>query len=53
VWFHRPVRVDGWVLLDRVPHSVAGGRGWYTGSVHARGGVLGASLAQETLYRRR
>ncbi|GAB2964086.1 thioesterase family protein [Amycolatopsis acidiphila] len=53
VWFHRPVRVDDWVLLDLVPHNVAGGRGWYTGSIHARGGVLGASLAQETLYRRR
>jgi acyl-CoA thioesterase-2 len=51
VWFHRPLRMDDWVLLDLVPHSVAGGRGWYTGTAHSRDGVLGSSLAQETLYR--
>jgi acyl-CoA thioesterase-2 len=51
VWFHRPVRLDEWVLLHLVPHSVAHGRGWYTGSVLTRGGVLGASLAQESLFR--
>ncbi len=27
VWFHRPIRMDDWVLLDLVPHSVAGGAG--------------------------
>jgi len=52
VWFHRPIRLDDWALLDLVPHSVGGGRGWYTGSVHTRAGVLGASLTQEALYRR-
>ena len=51
VWFHRSVRLDDWVLLDLVPHSVAGGRGWYTGTVHSAGGVLGASLTQEALFR--
>ena len=53
VWFHRSVRMDNWVLLDLVPHSTAGGRGWYTGTVHSVGGRLSASLAQETLYRAR
>lgn len=53
VWFHRSIRLDDWVLLDLVPHTVGGGRGWYTGSVHTREGVLGASLTQEALYRRR
>jgi acyl-CoA thioesterase-2 len=53
VWFHRPVSMNDWVLLDLAPHSVAGGRGWYTGTVHSAGGVLSASLAQETLYRNR
>jgi acyl-CoA thioesterase-2 len=51
VWFHRPVRMDEWVLMDLVPVSVAGGRGLYTGSVYARDGVLLASLAQEALFR--
>ncbi len=52
VWFHRPVRMDDWVLLDLVPRSVAAGRGWYMGTVHAPGGALIASLTQETLFRR-
>ena len=52
VWFHRPVRMDDWVLMDLVPHSVAACRGWYTGTVHDRGGRLVASLTQETLARR-
>jgi acyl-CoA thioesterase-2 len=53
VWSHRPVRMDDWVLLDLVPQSVAGGRGWYTGTAHSRGGGLVASLTQETLFRAR
>ncbi|MGY1650713.1 acyl-CoA thioesterase [Geodermatophilus sp. SYSU D01119] len=51
VWFHRPARLDEWVLVDLVPHTVAGGRGWYTGAVTTADGVLAASLTQETLFR--
>ncbi|WP_256255409.1 acyl-CoA thioesterase [Actinomadura madurae] len=51
VWFHRPVRMDEWVLMDLVPQTVAAGRGWYTGTLHTAGGVLAASLAQEVLFR--
>lgn len=51
LWFHRPVRLDDWVLLDLVPHTVARGRGWYTGSLLTRDGVLAASLTQEALFR--
>jgi acyl-CoA thioesterase II len=51
VHFHRPVRMDRWVLVDLVARSVAGGRGWYTGTVHGRDGVLAASLTQEALFR--
>ncbi|MCK9900716.1 acyl-CoA thioesterase II [Parafrankia colletiae] len=51
VWFHRHIRMDDWVLMDHVPRTIAGGRGWYTGTIHARDGVLGASLAQEALFR--
>jgi len=51
VWFHRPVRLDDWVLTDMVPHSVSGGRGWYTGSLLTRDGSLAASFSQEALFR--
>lgn len=51
VWFHRPVRMDGWVLLDVVPKTGAGGRAWYTGTIHDADGVLSASLTQESLFR--
>jgi acyl-CoA thioesterase-2 len=52
VWFHRPVHLDDWVLMDLVPHAGAAGRGWYTGTVHDGAGRLVASLAQEILFRR-
>lgn len=51
LWFHRPVRLDDWVLLDAVPGTAARGRGWYTGTVHDRHGLLAASLTQEQLFR--
>jgi acyl-CoA thioesterase-2 len=51
VWFHRPVRLDEWVLMDLVAHTAAAGRGWYTGSIYAQDGTLGASLTQEALFR--
>jgi acyl-CoA thioesterase-2 len=50
VWFHRPFRLDDWVLVELTPHSAAGGRGWYTGAVYSRAGVLIASVTQESLY---
>jgi acyl-CoA thioesterase-2 len=50
VWFHRPLRLDEWVLMDLAPQSAAGGRGWYTGTIHSADGMLGASLAQEALF---
>jgi acyl-CoA thioesterase-2 len=52
VWFHRPARLDDWVLVDLVPRSTGGGRGLYTGAVSSQDGVLRASLSQETLFRR-
>jgi acyl-CoA thioesterase-2 len=51
VWFHRPARLDEWVLLNLVPQTVSGGRGWYTGSIHDQQGRLLASLVQESLFR--
>jgi acyl-CoA thioesterase-2 len=52
VWFHRPTRMDDWVLMDLVPQAVAGGRGFYRGTIHDRAGELVASIAQESLFRR-
>jgi len=51
VWFHRPVRMDDWVLMDHEGQTAASGRGWYTGSIHDTDGRLVASLAQECLFR--
>jgi acyl-CoA thioesterase-2 len=52
VWFHEPIRADAWVLLDTWPIKTIGWRGLYAGSIHARDGRLGATLAQELLFRR-
>ena len=52
VWFHRPVRMSEWVLMDLVPRTLAGGRSWYTGTVHQAGTHV-ASLTQEILARPR
>jgi acyl-CoA thioesterase-2 len=51
VWFHRPARLDDWVLMDLAPLTVASGRGRYTGTIHTRDGRLAASLTQECLFR--
>jgi acyl-CoA thioesterase II len=51
VWFHRPARMDGWTWQELAPHTVAGGRGWYTGAVFASDGSRIASIAQEALFR--
>ena len=40
------------MLVDLAPHNTGGGRGWYTGSLSSRDGVLRASIAQEQLFRR-
>jgi acyl-CoA thioesterase-2 len=51
LWFHRPARLDDWVLVDMRPGTVAAGRGWYTGTITDVNGRLTASFAQETLFR--
>jgi acyl-CoA thioesterase II len=51
IWFHRPARLDDWVLMDMRPGTVAAGRGFYTGSVTARDGTLAATFVQESLFR--
>lgn len=47
MWFHRPFRIDEWLLYAQVVPSVAGGRALARGSVFNRAGALVASVAQE------
>jgi acyl-CoA thioesterase-2 len=51
VWFHRPIRADEWILFDLRTVSSYGARGLAAGTMHARSGVLGVSVAQEALIR--
>jgi len=50
-WFHRPGRVDQWLLQDVQSLVNAGGRGTLRGVIRDRQGLIVASLAQEMLLR--
>jgi acyl-CoA thioesterase-2 len=51
IWFHRPARVDEWLLYSLDSPSSSGARGFARGSFYTRDGVLAASTAQEGLIR--
>jgi acyl-CoA thioesterase-2 len=51
MWFHRPVRVDEWLLYATDSPSASGARGFTRGSIFTRDGKLVASAAQEGLIR--
>ncbi len=51
MWFHRPFRIDDWLLCVIDSPSASGARGFTQGSVFTRDGRLVASLAQEGLLR--
>lgn len=51
VWFHRPFRVDDWLLYDQTSPSASGARGLSTARVFTQDGTLVASVAQEGLIR--
>jgi acyl-CoA thioesterase-2 len=51
MWFHRPFRVDEWLLYSCDSPSAQGARGLARGSMYTRQGVLVASTAQEGLMR--
>ena len=51
MWFHRPLRVDDWLLYAVESPSASGARGFARASVFARDGRLVASTAQEGLVR--
>lgn len=50
MWFHRPVRVDEWLLYDMISPSASHARGFATGRLFQRGQAV-ASCAQEGLIR--
>ncbi|MDE2136046.1 MAG: acyl-CoA thioesterase II [Gammaproteobacteria bacterium] len=53
MWFHRPLRVDDWLLCAMDSPSASGARGFARASIFARDGRLVASAAQEGLIRQR
>ncbi len=53
MWFHRPFRVDEWLLYSFDSPTAQGGRGLARGMIYKRDGTLVASTAQEGLVRLR
>jgi acyl-CoA thioesterase-2 len=51
MWFHRPARIDEWLLYVMDSPSAQGSRGLARGLIFDRGGTLIASVAQEGLMR--
>jgi acyl-CoA thioesterase-2 len=51
MWFHRPLRVDEWMLYALESPSASGARGFARASVFSHDGRLVASTAQEGLIR--
>lgn len=52
-WFHRPFRMDEWLLYSVDSPSASGARGFTRGSIFNQQGELVASVAQEGLMRPR
>jgi len=53
IWFHRPFKVNDYLLYTMDSPNSSGGRGFSRGSFYTREGVLVASTAQEALIRLR
>ncbi|MFM1954442.1 MAG: hypothetical protein RL118_633 [Actinomycetota bacterium] len=51
MWFHRPARVDEWLLYVQESPSAQGGRGLALGRIYTRDGLLVATVAQEGMVR--
>lgn len=51
MWWHRPARVDEWLLYVQESPNARGGRGLATGRIYTREGVLAASVTQEIMIR--
>jgi acyl-CoA thioesterase-2 len=53
LWFHRPFRMDEWLLYAQDTPSGSGGRGFNRGLIFTPDGRLVASVAQEGLIRKK
>ena len=53
LWFHRPFRIDDWLLYTMDSPAAAGARAFTRGTIFTRSGTLVASVAQEGLVRLR
>ncbi|MFO1391436.1 MAG: acyl-CoA thioesterase II [Agitococcus sp.] len=53
IWFHRPFRMDEWLLYEMDAPNANGGRGLNFGRIFSQDGRLVASTAQEGLMRLR
>tara|TARA_R110002020_G_scaffold47752_1_gene136078 strand:- start:246 stop:1124 length:879 start_codon:yes stop_codon:yes gene_type:complete len=53
MWFHRPSKLDDWLLYSMDSPNTNGARGFTRGSLYQRDGTLVASVAQEGLIRDR
>ncbi len=51
MWFHRPFRIDDWLLYQMESPNASGGKGFALGKVFTRDGRLVASTAQEGVVR--
>ncbi|AZS40625.1 MULTISPECIES: acyl-CoA thioesterase [Microbacterium] len=51
MWWHRPARVDEWLLYVQESPNARGGRGLATGRIFTRDGEFAASVAQEIMIR--
>jgi acyl-CoA thioesterase-2 len=51
MWFHRPFRVDEWLLSVQRPLITGSARGLALGHVYDRAGALVATYTQEALMR--
>ncbi|MGO4535500.1 acyl-CoA thioesterase [Leifsonia sp. 2MCAF36] len=51
MWWHRPARVDEWLLYVQKSPTASGGRGLSEGRIFTRDGRLVASVAQEATIR--
>ncbi|MBE7692024.1 acyl-CoA thioesterase II [Tenacibaculum finnmarkense] len=51
MWFHRDFDFSDWLLFSIESPSASGARGFATGNIYTRKGVLVASVAQEGLMR--
>ena len=51
MWFHKPFRVDEWLLYDQESPAAAGARGLAQGRIFTRNGDLVVSVMQEGLFR--